>query len=87
MNAVMERYLDADEYAHWRAALDGAVAYVAASQSWYSEIVYRNIPYDYRSGSGVSIYMPQRRAMNASLNADFRTTEWYSAAGWQAAGW
>ena len=87
MNAVMERYLDADEYAHWRAALDGAVAYVAASQSWYSEIVYRNIPYDYRSGSGVSIYMPQRRAMNASLNADFRTPEWYSAAGWQAAGW
>ena len=87
MNVVMKRYLDADEYKHWRKAFDGAVAYVAASPTWYSAICGRAISYDALSGGGLSFYLPQLRAANESLNLDFMTTEWYSAAGWEAAGW
>lgn len=35
----------------------------------------------------MSIYMPQHNSRNERFNADFRTTEWYSAAGWREAGW
>ena len=87
MNSVMKRYLDAEEYKHWRSAFDGAVTYLSASATWYSAIRGRKLWFDVESGSGISVYMPQRRSMNESLNANFRTTEWYSAAGWQAAGW
>ena len=87
MNSVMKRYLDAEEYEHWRSAFDGAVTYLSASATWYSAIRGRKLWFDVESGSGISVYMPQRRSMNESLNANFRTTEWYSAAGWQAAGW
>lgn len=87
MNAVMERYLDAEEYLHWRKAFDEAVVYVAASPAWYSAVCGRTLHYDTLSGGGISWYLPQRRAMNESLNNDFKTTEWYYAAGWEAAGW
>lgn len=87
INAVMRRYLSDDEYLHWREAFDGAVAYVAASPTWYSAVCGRTLSYDSLSGGGVSFYLPQHRAMNEPLNVDFRTTEWYSAAGWETAGW
>lgn len=35
----------------------------------------------------MSIYMPQHNSRNERFNADFRTTEWYTAAGWREAGW
>ena len=35
----------------------------------------------------VSAYFPQNRYANNGLNEDFRTTEWYRAAGWDVAGW
>ena len=87
MNVVMKRYLTDEEYLHWRKAFDAAVAYVAASPTWYSAVCGRVIRYDKESAGGVSWYLPQRRAMNETFNRDFRTTEWYSAAGWEAAGW
>ena len=87
MNAVMKKYLTTDEYAHWREALDGAVTYVASSEKWYSAVCGQAIGYDTAAGSGISMYMPQHYSRNEKFNSDFRTTEWYSAAGWQAAGW
>ena len=87
MNAVMKKYLTADEYAHWREAFDGAVSYVASSPSWYSAICGRVLDFDSESGGGVSMYMPQHYSRNEKFNSDFRTTEWYVAAGWQVAGW
>ncbi len=87
MNAVMCKYLAPEEYAHWRGALDKAVPYVISSPCWYSAVCGRQVAYDSLIGGGISLYMPQAHSRNEKLNADFRTTEWYSAAGWQAAGW
>ena len=87
MNAVMKKYLTPDEYAHWREAFDGAVTYVASSPKWYSAVCGQVIGYDTAVGGGMSMYMPQHYSRNDKFNSDFRTTEWYSAAGWQAAGW
>ena len=87
MNAIMKKYLTADEYAHWRGALDAAVTYVASSAEWYSAICWKPLEYDASVGGGLSLYMPQHYSRNEKFNSDFRSTEWYSAAGWQAAGW
>lgn len=87
MNAIMAKYLTAEEYACWRGALDGAVKYVASSSKWYSAIRGRAIEYDTTVGCGLSIYMPRISSYNESFNACFKYTEWYSAAGWLAAGW
>lgn len=87
MNAIMKKYLTADEYAHWRGAFDGTVTYVASSPKWYSAICGRVLEFNAETGGAISIYMPQHQSRNDKFNSDFRTTEWYSAAGWQAAGW
>jgi hypothetical protein len=87
MNAVMKKYLTADEYAHWRGALDGAVTYVASSPKWYSAVCGRVVEFNDSVAVGISLYMPQDYSRNEKFNSDFRSTEWYSAAGWQAAGW
>lgn len=87
MNAVMRKYLTAEEYAHWREAYDKAVVYVGSSPRWYSAICGSVIGYDMSVCGGMSLYMPQNNVRNEKFNSDFKTTEWYSAAGWQAAGW
>lgn len=87
MNALMREYLTDSEYAHWREALDKAVPCFGASGKWYSAVCGRYIEYDRYVGSAISVYLPQDYSRNEKFNADFRTTEWYSAAGWQAAGW
>ena len=87
MNAIMKKYLTAEEYAHWREALDKAVTYVASSAKWYSAVCRQVIEFDMAVGGGISLYMPQHYSRNEKFNSDFKTTEWYSAAGWQAAGW
>ncbi len=87
MNAVMKKYLTADEYAHWRGALDEAVTYVASSPKWYSAVCGRVVEFNDSVAVGISLYMPQDYSRNEKFNSDFRSTEWYSAAGWQAAGW
>ena len=46
INAIMSKYLTADEYAHWREAYDMAVPYTAASPKWYSALRGRAIIYD-----------------------------------------
>ena len=87
MNVVMKKYLTADEYTGWREVFDSAVAYVASSAKWYSAACGRVIGYDMSVGGGMSMYMPQHYSRNEKFNSDFKTTEWYSAAGWQQAGW
>lgn len=87
MNALMSKYLTADEYAHWRGAYDAAVVFVAFSPYWYSDVCGRRIAYDVSECGAMSVYVPQNHPRNARFNADFKTTAWYSAAGWEAAGW
>ena len=87
MNAVMKKYLTEDEYTHWRKAFDLAVVYLDSSPRWYSAICGRSIIFNMSLGGGMSLYMPQSNERNATFNSDFRSTEWYSAAGWEAAGW
>ena len=87
MNAVMQKYLTADEYLHWRVALDEFVVCSASSPRWYSAVCGRALKYDFLNCCGVSMYMPQNFSYSQRFNEDFRTTEWYSAAGWDAAGW
>lgn len=87
MNAIMQRYLTEEKYVHWREALDQAVIHVESSPRWYSDVCKQTITYDTLKGCGMSIYMPQNHSRNERLNADFRTTEWYTAAGWREAGW
>lgn len=87
MNAVMKKYLTADEYAHWREAFDGAVTYVASSEKWYSIFQPKPLEYDATVAGGMSMYIPQSYSRNEKFNSDFSTTEWYTAAGWRDAGW
>lgn len=87
MNAVMKKYLTTSEYSHWREVFEKAVVHVATSSRWYSAICKRVIEYDSAVGCGISLYLPQNNSRNEVLNSDFRSTEWYSAAGWQTAGW
>ena len=43
--------------------------------------------YDVFVCGAMSAYVPQRNSRNEKFLDDFRTTEWYSAAGWETAGW
>ena len=86
-NGVMKKYLTEPEYAVWKEALDAALPYVATTGSWYSAYVGGDFPVDTSVYCGMSMYMPQSTSRYALLNADFATTEWYSAAGWSEAGW
>lgn len=87
MNAVMLKHLEPEEYAHWRAALDEVVAYSASSPKWYSAICGRALAYNVFEGCALSMFMPQNYVYMQEFNEDFRTLEWYSAAGWDVAGW
>lgn len=86
MNALMLKFLRADEYIRWREAYDKAVVYTAASPKWDSLFCGR-LTYDVFACGAMSAYIPQRDSRNEKFLADFRTTEWYSAAGWETAGW
>ena len=87
LNAMMRKILSAEDYFHWRKAYDSAVVKLAASPGWYSLVCRRVLEFDVEAGGGMSAYFPRHDSDNAVFNADFRTTEWYRAAGWQAAGW
>lgn len=87
INAVMKKYLAEPEYVAWKEALDEAVPYVVTTGNWYSAYVGKHLPVDTSVYCGMSIYMPQTTSRYSQLNIDFSNTEWYSAAGWDAAGW
>ena len=88
VNSVMKCILDSVDYSSWKAVFDKAVPYAMISNS-------RNV-YSGISGSvvkigddcgAVSAYFPVNDYTNQNLIKDFRTTEWYKAAGWENAGW
>ena len=85
MNAIIKKYSTADEYEAWKREFDNLVAYSTASDYWYSAFLYRRIPVKHEVYGALSIYMPQPD--NIELNTAFQYTEWYKAAGWDAAGW
>lgn len=91
MNSVMKKFLDADDYEHWKVAFDKVVPYIMVSNS---RKVWSNMTYSAYSlveitddCCAVSAYFPQNKSLNISCNNDFKTTEWYKAAGWDIAGW
>lgn len=89
MNAYMTRLItDEADYLRWRKALDSAIPYAASTPWWYS--IYSNQGremVDLDVYSGISCYVPQSEDSYTELNALFRTTSWYTAAGWQQVGW
>ena len=89
MNGYMQRLItDSTDYARWKHALDNTIPYAAATPWWYS--IYSSMgqeSVDMRTYSGISCYIPQDKSLNKKLNTKFTTTSWYTAAGWQQAGW
>ena len=88
-NSVMKKFLEQVDYAVWKTVYDKAVPYAMVSnkRKVYSNVaggVVINITDDY---GAVSAYFPQDKSQNETSNSDFCTTEWYRAAGWDAAGW
>ena len=84
--SVVWGFLPSADYEQWRAVLDKAVPYRSATTRYYSDLkktyVYITDPW-----CGISMYMPREGSNYSSLNADFATTEWYAAAGWNETGW
>lgn len=88
INPIMKNTLDSLEYVRWKAVFDKAVPHIMVSNSRkvYSAIAPAIVTVTDDYGA-VSAYFPQNRYANNGLNEDFRTTEWYRAAGWDVAGW
>lgn len=80
MNSVMQKYLSANAYATWKAALDYAVPYRCANSNWYS--YYKGSIYVNNSYSGISMYLPNVDSRFNEFNNSFAQLEWYSAAAW-----
>ena len=89
MNSVMKKFLDESDYTQWKTVYDKVVPYVMVSNSKmvYSAIAGGRIVYISSDCGAVSAYFPQDRVANRRYNEDFKTTEWYKAAGWDVAGW
>lgn len=87
INAVMMEFLLPSEYSQWAAALNLAVPYKCASQSWFTDILRKYIPVEQDKYCGISIYLPQEKFQSQQFNAQLSTTEWYNAVRWDLAGW
>lgn len=87
MNGYMSRLVtDSVDYARWKSLFDGAVPYAKSTAWWYSNDA-RMQYVDLENYGGVSCYVPQDVSTYSSLNEKFRSTSWYSAAGWNRVGW
>lgn len=89
MNDYM-RHLITDEadYTRWKDSLEKTVYYTVATPWWYSIYSNKEVEYvDLDVYSGISCYVPQSGSLYTDLNSKIRTTSWYTAAGWQQAGW
>ena len=94
VNSVMKKFLAADDYENWKYVFDRAVPYIMVSNSKmvWSNKTYKFYPEEAKiavtpDAGVVSAYFPQNRSQNKVANEDFRSTEWYIAAGWDVAGW
>lgn len=93
LGSAMHRILDETDYATWRAQLDLAVTYHAATDHFYIGGYYSYLSPD-EHYAGISAFIPQQKytrnaaaCLYGDLNAVFRQTEWYEAAGWALTGW
>lgn len=88
VNSVMKKFLSVDDYENWKSVFDKAIPYIMVSNSRtvWSSFAYSVIDVTDDCGM-VSAYFPQNKSQNKAVNEDFCTTEWYSAAGWDVAGW
>lgn len=75
-------------------ALENAVVYKAATARFYIGPYNQRKTVDLTDYAGVSLFVPQQTYSDhaaltklGDLNAAFRDTEWYTAAGWEATGW
>ncbi len=89
INSVMGYFLLPDEYLEWKSVFDKAVPYLVTSNVnyFFSGILRRMVEIDVDACSGVSIYLPHYGTYGSIFNGQFKTTEWYTAAGWSEAGW
>ena len=86
MNGFMLRLIsDETDYARWKNTFDRAVPYAKSTAWWYSNDAYMQ-EVDLDNYGGVSCYVPQYLTIYSSLNEKFRSTSWYSAAGWNRVG-
>lgn len=92
--SAMRHVLSDEDYTRWRTYLDRAVIYKQVSTRYW--IGPGNYTYGYRDNdyAGLSMFVPQWKYSNnadyclyGDLNAAFRETAWYAAAGWSATGW
>ena len=87
MNGYMLRLIaDEAEYLRWKNAFDRAVPYAKSTAWWYSNDAQMQ-DVDLENYGGVSCYVPQDFSIYANLNEKFRSTAWYTAAGWSRVGW
>lgn len=87
MNGYMLRLVtDEADYARWKNSFDRAVPYAKSTAWWYSNDA-RMQYVDLDAYGGVSCYVPQDISIYSNLNTKFRSTAWYTAAGWSRVGW
>lgn len=84
MAALMERLLDVDVYKAWRPAFDAAVAYWGTTPKNFSQ--YAGM-FSMTGSTGVTHYIPGQTEGTSGLDAAYRSTLWYEAAGLSALGW
>lgn len=103
MNDVLRRTFSPESWQRVKRALDAATVYKFATPRFFTGLTYYDEIYvDLNNYCGISMFVPQqtytdhatarppfwvRASAHGDLNAQFRKTEWYKAAGWQAAGW
>lgn len=87
MNCIMSAQLPNDVYILWKEVFDKVVPYKIFSNGWYSGINASFYAVDSSLCGGCSMYVPFDLSLYLQFNSDFRTTEWYSDAGWGSAGW
>lgn len=85
INGYMTRLItNPADYALWRTTLDRTITHRATTKEWFSD--YTGVErVDTINYSGLSCYVP--KSANTQLNRKFSATSWYTAAGWQQAGW
>lgn len=83
MANMMKKITDDSAYVIWRQAFDVAVAYWATTSMNYSAYIVGM--FSMEGTNGVSCYIPS--ASNTVTDKAYRSTEWYTSAGFAALGW
>ena len=89
MRTTMCRLLSEEDYAEWMTLFDAAVPLhtLSSTASWYSHFCSHPYVDDTDCYGGVSMFVPMGRYDSYGWNEDFRRTSWYTACGWELAGW